>query len=154
MKKRLLIFTSIILSAVLIIGVGICLYNNSFLNTKSEYELPLSFSDDFVATLKVPEQTKYIGEMGLLGVEYETTLSESEVKEFYDEYFSTLQIIYNKKNPITNSEYYTCYYDEQQRTIFSQLNIYKYNDNTRFSLCLDVCENLSESDTWTSVKPE
>lgn len=143
--KSKLYFKSFIVAAV-IIGLIFCMCGCSSLTVKSEYDVPISYDDGFVSKIKVPDNTEYVGEMGLLGMEFETSLSEDEVQQFYNDYFSTLQQVYKNGRVDENVKY--CY-DKEQRMIYSQLNIYKYKDKTRFGLAFDKCEDLNTSEEWS-----
>lgn len=144
MKNKLYFFKSFIAAAV-IIGLIFSVCGCSSVTVKSEYDVPISFDDGFVSKIKVPDNTEYVGEVGLLGMQFETSLSEDEVQRFYNDYFSTLRQVYKNGRVDENVKY--CY-DKEQRMIYSQLNIYKYRDKTRFELSFDKCEDLNTSEEW------
>lgn len=117
--------------------------------SKSEYDIPLSFEDNFVSKLKVPEKTSFTGAQGDLVMTFETELSEEEVNDFYDEYFSTLQVVYTTGSRPNDATYY---YDESQRMIFSHLYVNVFDDKVQFGIDCDVCEDINNNEYWTTQK--
>ena len=118
--------------------------------SKSEYDLPLSFEDNFVAKLKVPEDTYFSDSQGNLIMVFETKSSEEEVKGFYNEYFSTLQVVYTTGSRPNDATYY---YDESQRMIFSHLYVNAFDDKVQFGIECDVCVDINNNEYWTAEKP-
>lgn len=118
---------------------------------KSEYEVPMSFEDGFVGKIKVPENTTYEGEHGATIMDFKTTLSEDEVQDFYDDYFSTLQKVYSKGSSPDDIDYY---YDKDQRMIFYDLNIIDNGeDRLYFFISCDTCEDINNNELWTAEEP-
>lgn len=143
MNKKLsviLIFISLILIVSTVTGCN---------SVKSEYDIPLSFSDDFVAKIKVPDDTKFLGSTGCTILQFETKVSESEVKEFYDDYFSALEIVFSTGHASNEVDYY---YDKDQRMIFFDLYTNTDNGKTYFTLACDPCENINDNEYWTIEK--
>ena len=130
--------------------ISVCILSGCSENSeiKSSYEIPFTFDDNFVAELKVPENTIYTGSSGELCMNFETTASKTEVEDFYENYFSDLQIVYSKGHA---SNEYTYYYDCEQRVIFSHLTIedeLNENNKTEFYIALDACEDISNNEYW------
>lgn len=120
--------------------------------SKSEYDIPFSFDDGFVSKLIVPDDTVFTGSQGELVMTFKTNSSKEEIENFYDEYFSTLQVVYTTGSRPNDATYY---YDESQRMIFSHLVLLDNdNDKTHFRIDCDICEDINNNKYWTTEKPD
>lgn len=117
---------------------------------KSEYDIPLSLENGFVAKIKVPEKTKFKGAHGCTILDFETELSKEKVTAFYDDYFSSLQKVYTTGHSPTDFDYY---YDASQKMIFYDLEfIENKTDKTEFMISCDACEDINNNEYWTTKK--
>lgn len=149
-KKRLLIISSVFVSLLLIfLLTNLLIYICSRVPQK-QYTIPYSYDNDFVAVIKVPENTVYEGESGDSIMNFSTTLSKTEVTNFYDEYFSSLKKVYPKQT--LNQESSSYYYDCEQKTVLSDISATTKNDKTYFSISCSKCENIKNDEYFTNEK--
>ncbi len=117
---------------------------------KSEYDIPLSFGNDFVAKIKVPDKTKFVGTHGCTILDFKTELSKEKVTEFYDDYFSSLQKVYTTGHSPKDLDYY---YDAAQKMVFYDLEFKdNENDKVEFMISCDTCEDINNNEYWTTKK--
>lgn len=121
---------------------------------ETEHEIPVTFEDGFVSKLKLPDNTWFVEETALENRPHVLTFeSESAYKivlQFYDEYFSTLQTVYSTESSTNEDKYY---YDESQRMIYSNFNVYNWGDTVRFMIDYEKCEDINNNEQWTTKKP-
>lgn len=139
-----------VISILFVCSILLCLFSGCD-EIKSEYEIPLSYDDNFVAKIKVPENTVFLGTHGCTILDFETNLSEDEVKEFYNNYFSSLQKVYSMGHNPEDLDYY---YDKNQRMVFYDLTcVDRGTDKLYFMITCDTCDNINNSEYWTTNKP-
>lgn len=146
MKKIFCVLLSLVLMILMVCSFTGCSENNETQEIKSAYDVPFTYDDGFVAKLKVPENTIYTGSAGELCMNFETTLSKTEIEDFYNDYFSTLQAVYSNGHASNEYDYY---YDSEQRIILSHLTIsdeLNENNRTEYFICVDSGNDVENGD--------
>ncbi len=118
---------------------------------KSEYDITYYATDDFTPKIKVPPNTFHIQDNGLLVMIFETTSTKDEINRFYNDYFSTLEVVYRKNTSYSDDTEY--YYDDKQKIVVYGLEISEDADKNTFYITIDQCSNIETSDVWTTKKP-
>ena len=112
------------------------------------YQLPYEYSDGYTAKLKTVDDTTYLtASTDLIGnknVHFKTDESEDEVREYYDNYFATLEEVKlkNEKDKTPG------YYDKDKRLIMYNLVVWTADGKTNYHLSCEVCDNLADSENW------
>lgn len=112
------------------------------------YQLPYEYSDGYTAKLKTVDDTTYLtASTDLIGnknVHFKTDESEDEVREYYDNYFATLEEVKlkNEKDKTPG------YYDKDKRLIMYNLVVWTADGKTNYHLSCEACDNLADSENW------
>ena len=132
MKKRTFIIAFIV---AIIFGISISAYiNHAIQSNQKEYQLSFKFDDGFIAKFKLPEDTQFEKRIGAERIMFKTNLSESELNNYYNNYFSTLKKVKNSNQNLN----LTGYYDPQQRLVYSDFEIITENNQTKFTVSFDI----------------
>ena len=147
---------SIVLILLAVIIIGRCIFQQVHKGIiETEHEIPVSFEDGFVSKLELHDNTWFVEETSLKDRAHSLTFeSESAYKivlQFYDGYFLTLQTVYSTESSMNEDKYY---YDESQRMIYSNFNVYDWGDTVRFMIDYEKCDDINKSVNWTTEKPE
>lgn len=150
MKNKFIIIISLVI-VVIIAGGSAAFYFMTSSANRTEYDIPFTYDDGFVAKIKVPQGTKHISTFGLTVMQFETELSEDEVKEYYDNYFSTLQVVYSKGTASNDVVYY---YDKEQRVVLRDFKVWRLDNKTKFNIGLEKCEDINSDSEWSATEPK
>ncbi|MCL2512340.1 MAG: hypothetical protein FWF08_00440 [Oscillospiraceae bacterium] len=140
MKKKIIIIFSVLFSIFLSV---ISLFY--FVKSQIEFTIPTAYPNGFVAKLKLPGQTRHVGSAGLGRDKFKTALSEKEVKDFYNSYFSGLKKVYYYADQTASG---VAFYDEKQKTVFSGLEVISEGKNTIFFISYDRYNDIE----WLAVE--
>ncbi len=112
------------------------------------YKVPYTYADGHETTLKTVEDSRYVNtSTDLVGNQvFHLTTSQSEeyVKNFYDEYFSTLQEVIRTDDKDDTKGYY----DSEKRLIMYNLVVWTADGATNYKLQSEACDNITDSKNW------
>lgn len=112
------------------------------------YELPYEYSDGYTAKLKTTDDTTYlVTSTDLIGnkvVQFKTEKSENEVREYYNDYFASLEEVKLKDE----SDKTPGYFDKDKRLIMYNLVVWTADGKTNYQLSCEACDNLADSKNW------
>lgn len=116
--------------------------------TDKGYKLPYEYDDGYTAYLKLSDESKYktmrTTVSGATVVHLTTTKSEAEIREFYDDYFKDLPKVKAK----LETDESVGYYDEENREVVFNLNVWTVDGMTNYSIGASKCEDIENDPTW------
>ena len=112
------------------------------------YELPYEFADGFKAVMQIPPHSQYetvdTTPSGSKNIHLNTTLTEDEVRKFYEIYFDNME----KVVPIAENDSSTGYYDKDIRLVLFNLNVWTADGKTNYKIGTMPCEDINANKVW------